>query len=92
MTTGGQQMTEAANNAMDALKTNRVLEENIFILTKDNLPSDDHADPYGNIMVHAPYIGWRCCHIKDLKDHIDIYLCDHWTFTPPLPPPVSNHD
>ena len=41
-------MTEAANNAMDALKTNRVLEENIFILTKDNLPSDDHADPYGN--------------------------------------------
>ena len=30
-------MTEEADAAMDALKTNRILEENIFILTMDNL-------------------------------------------------------
>ncbi len=82
---------EAADKAMNALKHNRILEENIFIL-KDNPPDESATDPYGNIMVHAPYIGWRCIHIKDLKDHIDIYLCDYWTWTPPLPPPISNHD
>ena len=85
-------MTEEADAAMDALKTNRVLEENIFILKETPPDPEKDTDPYDNIMVHAPYIGWRCIHIKDLQDHIDIYLIDHWTYTPPLPPPVSNHD
>ena len=85
-------MTEEADAAMDALKTNRVLEENIFILKETPPDPEKDTDPYGNIMVHAPYRGWRCIHIKDLKDHIDIYLCDYWSYTPPLPPPISNHD
>ena len=85
-------MTSEADEAMHALKTNRVLEENIFIL-KDNPPDPEKdTDPYGNIMVHAPYIGWRCIHIKDLKDHIDIYLCDYWSYTPPLPPPIKEEN
>ncbi len=87
-------MTEeaAADKAMNALKHNRILEENTFIL-KDNPPDPEKdTDPYGNIMVHAPYIGWKCIHIEDLQNHINIYLCDYWCYTPPIPPPISNHD
>ena len=83
---------EAADKAMNALKTNRVLEENIFILKENPPDPEKDTDPYGNIMVHAPYIGWRCIHIKDLKDHIDIYLCDYWSYTPPIPLPISNQN
>ena len=82
---------EPADKAMNALKNNRILEENIFIL-KDNPPDQSSTDPHDNIMVHAPYIGWKCIHISDLQEHIDIYLCDYWTFCPPTPPPISNHD
>ena len=85
-------MTEEADAAMDALKTNRVLEENIFILTMDNLPTEDHCDPHGKVMVHCPYMGWRCCHLSKVQDHIHIYLADYWTFCPPTPPSISNHD
>ena len=67
-------MTEEADAAMDALKTNRVLEENIFILKETPPDPEKDTDPYGNIIAHAPYIGWRCSHIKALKDHIGIYL------------------
>ena len=83
---------EPADKAMNALKHSRILEENIFILKENPPDPEKDTDPYDNIMVHAPYIGWRCIHIENLKDHIDIYLCDCWTWTPPLPPPISNHD
>ena len=84
---------EPADKAMDALKhSSRILEENIFIL-KDTPPDPQKdTDPYDNIMVHAPYIGWKCIHIEDLQNHINIYLCDYWCYTPPIPPPISNHD
>ena len=82
---------EPADKAMNALKHSRILEENIFIL-KDNPPDESATDPYDNIMVHAPYIGWKCIHITDLQQHIDIYLCDYWTFCPPIPPPLSNNE
>ena len=44
---------ELVDEAMHALKINRVLEENIFIL-KDNPPDQSSTDPHDNIMVHAP--------------------------------------
>lgn len=84
-------MTEQANAAMDALKTNRILEENIFPLDRKNLPNSTHADPFGKIMVHSPVTGWHIIDI-DFIQRPETETCDYWTFCPPTPPPISNHD
>jgi hypothetical protein len=81
-----------ADLAMNQMKTDVMLEENIYELSKDNLPPDNHADPHGKIMVHSEGSGWHCIHLSK----IDVYvaICDYYTFTPPQPPPKpdKHHD
>ena len=78
-----------ADLAMSQLSTDIILEENVYELSLDNLPPNDHADPHGKIMVHAPRTGWRCIHISNVKEHIEAHFCNYYTFTPPQPPPKS---
>ena len=78
-----------ADLAMSQLRTDIILEENVYELSLDNLPPNDHADPHVKIMVHAPRTGWRCIHISNVKEHIEAHFCNYYTFTPPQPPPKS---
>ena len=76
-----------ADLAMSQLRTDIILEENIYELSKDSPPPDNHADPHGKIMVHSEQSGWHCVNISEVEYYVDI--CSYYTFTPPQPPPKS---
>ena len=76
-----------ADLAMIQLRTDIILEENIYELSKDNPPPDNHADPHGKIMVHSEQSGWHCVFISEVNHYVG--TCNYYTFTPPQPPPKS---
>ena len=75
------------DDAMNAAKQAVLLEENIFELSQENLPPENHADPHGKIMVHSTMSGWRCIKIESVSEHLE--YCRYYTFTPPQPPPIK---
>jgi len=85
-------MTRQADEAMHQIKHARVLEENTFVLSLTNLPPESHGDSYGNILIHIPYIGWRCIPVSKASEYIEVWLADYYTFCPPIPPPLSNNE
>tara|TARA_R100001082_G_scaffold104207_1_gene75357 strand:- start:3084 stop:3350 length:267 start_codon:yes stop_codon:yes gene_type:complete len=88
-------MTDEASAAMNHLKLARCLEENIFPINQDDLPNENHADPFGKIMVHSPVTGWHVIPITEITKggattRIVTETCDYYTFTPPIPPPLKS--
>ena len=88
-----------ADLAMNAMKNEVMLEENIYELSIDDLPPIGHCDPHGKILAYSPTQGWRCIMWGDAYLHATGFLddkegkyyspCTYYTFTPPQPPPKS---
>ena len=88
----------ALDNAMNALKTNIMLEENVYEMSIDDLPPIGHCDPWRKILAFSPKDGWRCIMWDDAYLHAMGFMddkegkyyspCTHYTFTPE-PPPVK---
>jgi hypothetical protein len=74
-----------ADLAMSLLKTDLMLQENVFYL-EDGLPTKEHADPWGKVQVFHEQSGWQTFPLNRVKE-----LATHgyyaWTFTPEPPPP-----
>ena len=83
---GTNSRNREADLAMSAMKNDVMLEENTYEMSLENLPPDDHADPHGKILAYSPDTGWRCIHISNVKEHIEVHFCTHYTFTPEAPP------
>ena len=47
-----------ADLAMSLLKTDLMLQENVFYL-EDGLPTKEHADPWGKVQVFHKQSGWQ---------------------------------
>ena len=81
-----EQIFKAAylDGAMDTLRTNVILGENIFYLS-DGLPTEDHTDKHGKILCFHEETGWKVFPLESARLSADQgYIA--WTFTPENPP------
>ena len=77
------------DGAMDTLKMNVMLEENTFYL-KDGLPTEKDADSFKKVMCFHKEAGWQVFPIrKSLIEELTEHGYTHWTYTPPIPPPLE---
>ena len=77
------------DGAMDTLKTQMLLSENVFYLS-DGLPTEDHTDKHGKILCFHAETGWQVFPLKSARLSANQgYIA--WTFTPENPPapPIS---
>jgi len=75
------------DGAMDTLKTNVILGENIFYLA-DELPTENHTDKHGKILCFHEDTGWYVFPLaKARRSSEHGYIA--WTFTPENPPALT---
>jgi hypothetical protein len=75
------------DGAMDTLKTNVILGENIFYLA-DGLPTEDHTDKHGKILCFHEETGWQVFPLEKARRSSEHgYIA--WTFTPENPPALT---
>ena len=67
------------------MKLKPTLPENVFILDKDSLPKEIHADRFDKVMVFRKDIGWTVIPLKEVYTYFKHMKHTHWTFTPDTP-------
>jgi hypothetical protein len=61
------------------------LQEHVYPLTLDNLPTSIDSDPNGNVLFYCEQHGWLVANYEEATDCLTENNCTHWTYLP-LPP------